>query len=86
MQKYPIKLKSISFSSCIPDQKFLVYGKLIAVVYGIFLVTLVFMVGFFCVRHLQGNGTVKVKLSLCLTKCHTMKAYWGSGGIAPCIL
>jgi len=29
---------------------------------------------------------VKLKLSLCLTKHHTMKAYWGSGGIAPCIL
>jgi hypothetical protein len=26
---------------------------------------------------------VKVKLSLCLTKHHAMKAYWGSGGIAP---
>jgi hypothetical protein len=29
---------------------------------------------------------VKVKLSLCLTKHHTMKAYWGNGGIAPRIL
>jgi len=29
---------------------------------------------------------VKVKLSLCLTKHHIMKAYWGSGGIAPHIL
>jgi hypothetical protein len=29
---------------------------------------------------------VKVKLSLCLTKHHVMKAYWGSGGIAPSIL
>jgi hypothetical protein len=29
---------------------------------------------------------VKVKLSLCLTKHHTMKTCWGSGGIAPCIL
>jgi hypothetical protein len=29
---------------------------------------------------------VKVKLSLCLTKHHSMKAYWGSGGIAPRIL
>jgi hypothetical protein len=31
---------------------------------------------------------VKVKLSLCffLTKHHAMKAYWGSGGIAPRIL
>jgi hypothetical protein len=25
----------------------------------------------------------KVKLSLCLTKRHAMKTYWGSGGIAP---
>jgi len=25
-------------------------------------------------------------LSLCLTEHHTMKAYLGSGGIAPCIL
>jgi hypothetical protein len=29
---------------------------------------------------------VKLKLSLCLTKQHTMKTYWGSGGIAPRIL
>jgi hypothetical protein len=29
---------------------------------------------------------VKVKLSLCLTKHHAMKAYWESGGIAPRIL
>jgi hypothetical protein len=29
---------------------------------------------------------VKVKLSLCLTKHHAMKAYLGSGGIAPRIL
>jgi hypothetical protein len=28
---------------------------------------------------------VKVKLPLCLTKYHTMKTYWGSGGIAPYI-
>jgi hypothetical protein len=28
---------------------------------------------------------VKVKLSLCFTKHHAMKTYWGSGGIAPCI-
>jgi hypothetical protein len=28
----------------------------------------------------------KVKLSLCLTKYHAMKTYWGSGGIAPLIL
>jgi hypothetical protein len=28
----------------------------------------------------------KVKLSLCLTKHNTMKAYRVSGGIAPCIL
>jgi hypothetical protein len=32
------------------------------------------------------NILVKIKLSLCLTKHHTMKAYWGSGGIAPIIL
>jgi hypothetical protein len=31
-------------------------------------------------------STVKVKLSLCLTKHHAMKAYWGSRGIAPFIL
>jgi hypothetical protein len=29
---------------------------------------------------------VKVKLSLCLTKHHAMKTYWGSGGIALSIL
>jgi hypothetical protein len=32
------------------------------------------------------NLNVKVKLSLCLTKHHAMKAYRGSGGIAPRIL
>jgi hypothetical protein len=35
---------------------------------------------------IQSKGKVKVKLSLCLTKHHAMKAYWGSGGIAPFIL
>jgi hypothetical protein len=29
---------------------------------------------------------VKVKLSLCFTEHHAMKAFWGSGGIAPHIL
>jgi hypothetical protein len=29
------------------------------------------------------DGKVKVKLSLCFTKYHAMKTYWGSGGIAP---
>jgi hypothetical protein len=28
----------------------------------------------------------EVKLSLCLTKHHAMKTYWGSGVIAPRIL
>jgi hypothetical protein len=32
-----------------------------------------------------GRGD-KVKLSLCLTEHHIMKAYWGRGGIAPRIL
>jgi hypothetical protein len=32
------------------------------------------------------QGERKVKLSLCLTKHHAMKAYWRSGGIAPRIL
>jgi hypothetical protein len=32
------------------------------------------------------NTYSKVKLSLCLTKHHAMKTYWGSGGIAPRIL
>jgi hypothetical protein len=30
--------------------------------------------------------TVKVKLSLCLTKYHAIKMYWGGGGTAPRIL
>jgi hypothetical protein len=36
----------------------------------------------------QKDKKVKVnaKLSLCLTKHYAMKAYWGSGGIAPLIL
>jgi len=29
---------------------------------------------------------VKVKISLCLIKYHAIKTYFGSGGIAPCIL
>jgi len=29
---------------------------------------------------------MKLKLPLCLTKHHAMKAYWGSGGTAPRIL
>jgi hypothetical protein len=29
---------------------------------------------------------VKVNLSLCLTKHHTMMTYWGNGGVALCIL
>jgi hypothetical protein len=35
---------------------------------------------------LNGSIKVKVKFSLCLTKHHAMKTYWGSGGIAPLIL
>jgi hypothetical protein len=35
---------------------------------------------------LLSSVQVKVKLSLCLTKCHTTKMYWGSGSIAPHIL
>jgi hypothetical protein len=31
-------------------------------------------------------GKVKAKFSLCLTEHHSMKAYWGSGCIAPRIL
>jgi hypothetical protein len=36
----------------------------------------------------RGHGKVKekLKLSLCFTKHHAMKTYWGSGGIAPGIL
>jgi hypothetical protein len=30
--------------------------------------------------------TIKLKLSLCLTKHHAMKTCWGSGGIVPGIL
>jgi hypothetical protein len=30
-------------------------------------------------KHLKGND----KLSACLIKHHTMKKYWGNGGIAP---
>jgi hypothetical protein len=34
----------------------------------------------------QGGVKVKAKLPLCLTKHQAMKAYWGSGSIAPRIL
>jgi hypothetical protein len=42
----------------------------------------------FRIKTMTEKGMVKgkVNLSLCLTKHHDMKAYWGSGGIAPCIL
>jgi hypothetical protein len=36
--------------------------------------------------YLMKIAKVKVKLSLCLTKHHAMKTYWGSGSIAPRIL
>jgi hypothetical protein len=36
----------------------------------------------FSLRIIVANKGKKVKLSLCLTKNHAMKAYWGSGGIA----
>jgi hypothetical protein len=36
-------------------------------------------------RLLYKRCRIKVK-SLCLAKHHAMKAYWGSGGIAPRIL
>jgi hypothetical protein len=33
---------------------------------------------------IQVNVKVQINMSLCfLTKHHAMKAYWGSGGIAP---
>jgi hypothetical protein len=32
------------------------------------------------------NHVKKVKMSLCLTKHHAMRTYWGSGSIAPRIL
>jgi hypothetical protein len=38
------------------------------------------------VFHRLVSSRAKVKLSLCLTKHHAMKAYWGSGGITPRIL
>jgi hypothetical protein len=37
------------------------------------------------IRGRERKVKVKVKLSLCLTKHHAMKAYWGSGCIAPLI-
>jgi hypothetical protein len=33
-----------------------------------------------------GEYKVKVKLSLCLTKHHAMKTYWGSGGVVHAFL
>jgi hypothetical protein len=32
------------------------------------------------------DAVINVKMFLCLTKHHAMKAYWGSGGITPRIL
>jgi hypothetical protein len=39
------------------------------------------------INYVRALHHVKVKLSLCnfLTEYHAMKAYWGSGGIAPLI-
>jgi hypothetical protein len=34
----------------------------------------------------EGDGMVKIKLSLCLTNYHAMKTYWESGCTAPRIL
>jgi len=36
--------------------------------------------------HLLTYTKVKLKLSPCLTKHHTMKTYWKGGGMASCIL
>jgi hypothetical protein len=38
-----------------------------------------------CEHGNKPSGSMKVK-SLCLTKHHAMKTYWGSEGIAPRIL
>jgi hypothetical protein len=40
----------------------------------------------FCEHGNEPSGYTKVNLSLCLTKHHTTKAYWGSGSTATCIL
>jgi hypothetical protein len=37
-------------------------------------------------RTAVAGGHLKVKLSLCLTKCYVMKTYRGSGCIDPCFL
>jgi hypothetical protein len=34
----------------------------------------------------KDENEIKVKLSLCLTKHHAMRTYWGRKGIAPRIL
>jgi hypothetical protein len=47
------------------------------------------LINYYCVCYITdcfSGVMVKVKLSLCLIKHHAMKAYWGSGGIAPRIL
>jgi len=38
-----------------------------------------------CLFKVCVHACIKVK-SLCLTKHHAMKAYCGSGGIAPCVV
>jgi len=35
---------------------------------------------------LNQSDLLLASLTLCLTKHHAMKTYWGSGGTAPCIL
>jgi hypothetical protein len=35
---------------------------------------------------LEGKVKIKLSVSCLLTEHHAMKAYWGSGGIAPCFL
>jgi hypothetical protein len=39
-----------------------------------------------CNTHGKDEKKVKLKFSLCLTKHHAMKTYWGSGDTAPRIL
>jgi len=57
----------------------LLFGECLIVSIGIFVVF---------PTYLRANAWIRwnVKLLLCLTKCFTMKTYWGSGGIAPHIL
>jgi hypothetical protein len=50
------------------------------------IIIIAFLITGFHSKNQKTDVKVKVKLSLCLTKHHAMKAYWGNGSTTPLIL